>query len=118
MRMLISHSQLDTALGVAFPAAHDINLFAVASSKTALGFTGPTSATTAAFPSSSTVSVAWASKFLGTAPPPSAPSTLISADLTPIHSDPNNTFNGGVSGHHSDIFLPQIYDLMSWFLFA
>jgi hypothetical protein len=55
---------------------------------------------------------------LGTAPPPSAPSTLISADLTPIHSDPNNTFNGGVSGHHSDIFLPQIYDLMSWFLFA
>jgi len=44
--------------------------------------------------------------------------TLVVADLTPIHSDPRNRFDGGLSGHHSDIFLPEIYDLMSWFLFA
>jgi len=118
LRLLISHSRKDGALGTAFPAAHDLNLFAVAASKTALGYTGPTAATIAAFPSSSSLSVSWGSTFAGTVPPPPRTSTLVSADLTPIHSDPRNTFNGGLSGHHSDIFLPEIYDLMSWFLFA
>jgi hypothetical protein len=118
MRMLISHSNEDYALRDAFPAAHDLNLFAVAASKSALGYTGPTAATTAAFPSSSSVSVAWGSKFVGTVAAPPRTPTLVVADLTPIHSDPKNTFDGGLSGHHSDIFLPEIYDLMSWFLFA
>jgi hypothetical protein len=118
LRLLISHSQKDGALGTAFPAAHDLNLFAIAASKTALGFTGPTAATTGAFASSSALAVAWGSTFVGNVAPPPRTSTVISADLTPIHSDPRNTFDGGLSGHHSDIFLPEIYDLMSWFLFA
>lgn len=118
LRLLISHSAEDYALRDAFPAAHDLNLFAVTASKTALGFTGPTPATTAAFPSSSSLSVAWGSTFVGNVAAPPRNSTVISADLTPIHSDPKNPFNGGLSGHHSDIFLPEIYDLMSWFLFA
>jgi hypothetical protein len=33
-------------------------------------------------------------------------------------TDPQNHFNGGPPGRPSDIFLPEIYDLMSWFLFA
>jgi len=33
-------------------------------------------------------------------------------------TDPQNHFDGGPSGRPSDIFLPEIYDLMSWFLFA
>jgi len=118
MRLLISHSAQDLALKNAFPAAHALNLFAVAASKTALGFTGPTPATTAAFPSTSAIAVAWGSTFVGNVAAPPNTSTIISADLTPIHSDPKNTFNGGPSGHHSDIFLPEIYDLMCWFLFA
>ncbi len=119
MRLLISYSKKDAALGTAFPLAHEINFFAQPSAKTALGFTGPSAATVAAFPSSTSLSVAWGSKFVGTtiAPLPLTP-TLVVADLTPIHSDPKNTFDGGLSGHHSDIFRPEIYDLMSWFLFA
>lgn len=118
MRMLITHSSKDAALGTAFPAAHAINFFASAASKTALGFTGPPSSTTTAFPSTQTVSVAWGSKFVGVTAAPSSETTLVSADLTPPHSDARNTFDGGLSGHHSDIFRPEVYDLMSWFLFA
>jgi len=118
MRLLICHSQKDGALGTAFPAAHFMNFFADPKDDTALGFTGPTDATKNAFASNSALAVDWGSTFVGTVPAPVHTSTLISADLTPIHSAPQNTFNGGVSGHHSDIFLPEIYDLMSLFLFA
>jgi len=117
LRLLISHSDKDDAVGKAFPLAHSINFFSKGA-KTGLGATGPTAATKAAFPSSQSVSVAWGSSFVGAVAPTSGKSTLVIADLTPIHSDPKNTFNGGASGHHSDIFLPEIYDLMSWFLFA
>jgi hypothetical protein len=122
LRMLISHSNLDDAVGKAFPLAHNLNFFAKlnpnTSSPTGLGATGPSAATSAAFPSRQQISVAWGDTFAGTLPPPAPGSTLVVADLTPIHSDPRNPFKGGLSGHHSDIFLPEIYDLMSWFLFA
>ena len=122
LRMLISHSDKDDAVGKAFPLAHDLNFFARlnpnTTSSTGLGATGPSAATTAAFPTNQQVAVAWGSTFAGTAPAPAPGSTLVVADLTPIHSDPQNHFDGGLSGHHSDIFLPEIYDLMSWFLFA
>lgn len=117
LRLLISHSAKDDAVGKAFPLAHTINFFSKGA-KTGLGATGPTAATAGAFANSQSLSVAWGSSFVGTVASASAQSTLISADLTPIHSDPRNTFNGGASGHHCDIFLPEIYDLMSWFLFA
>jgi hypothetical protein len=122
LRMLISHSDKDDAVGKAFPLAHDINFFAKlnpnATSSTGLGATGPSAATMAAFPSNQQVAVAWGGAFAGAVAAPAPGSTLVVADLTPIHSDPRNHFNGGLSGHHSDIFLPEIYDLMSWFLFA
>jgi hypothetical protein len=122
LRMLISHSDLDDAVGKAFPLAHNLNFFARlnpnTTSPTGLGATGPSPATVAAFPSSQQVSVAWGGTFAGTLPATAAGSTLVVADLTPVHADPRNHFDGGLSGHHSDIFLPEIYDLMSWFLFA
>jgi len=117
LRMLISHSAKDDAVGKAFPLAHTINFFS-RGSRTGLGATGPTAATVAAFATSQSVSVDFGSTFVGTITPPSRASTLVVADLTPVHSDTRNTFNGGASGHHSDIFRPEIYDLMSWFLFA
>jgi len=117
LRLMISHSDKDDAVGKAFPLAHTMNFFAKGS-KTGLGATGPTAATKAAFPSTQSLSVAWGSSFVGTVPAATGKSTLVIADLTPIHSDPRNKFDGGLSGHHSDIFLPEIYDLMSWFLFA
>jgi hypothetical protein len=122
LRMLISHSDKDDAVGKAFPLAHDLNFFARlnpnTTSSTGLGATGPSAATMAAFPSKQQLAVAWGSKFAGIVLAPAPGSTLVVADLTPIHSDPRNHFDGGASGHHSDIFLPEIYDLMSWFLFA
>ena len=118
LRLLITHSKQDGALGRSFPLAREINFFAKPASKTALGFTGPSAATSAAFSSTASVAVAMGSSFVGTIPPPPHLPTLAIADLTPIHSDPGNTFDGGSSGHHSDIFRPEIYDLMSWFLFA
>jgi hypothetical protein len=117
LRLLISHSAKDDAVGKAFPLAHTMNLFSKGA-RTGLGATGPSVATMAAFPSTQPVSVAFGSSFVGTMPQPPATSTLVVADLTPIHSDPRNKFDGGASGHHSDIFLPEIYDLMTWFLFA
>ena len=122
LRMLITHSDKDDAVGKAFPLAHNLNFFAKlnpnTTSSTGLGATGPSAATTAAFPGNQQILVAWGSKFGGVAPAPPPGSTLVVADLTPIHSDKRNPFDGGLSGHHSDIFLPEIYDLMSWFLFA
>jgi hypothetical protein len=122
LRMLISHSDKDYAVGKAFPLAHNINFFARLNPKTpsatGLGATGPSAATTTAFPLNQRVAVAWGSKFAGVVPAPAPGSTLVVADLTQIHSDPRNHFDGGLAGHHSDIFLPEIYDLMSWFLFA
>lgn len=117
LRLLISHSAKDDAVGRAFPLAHSVNFFNKGT-KTGLGATGPTAATVAAFPSSQAMPVAWGSSFVGAVASPAATPTIVSADLTSIHSDQRNKFNGGASGHHSDIFLPEIYDLMSWFLFA
>ena len=117
LRLLITKSAKDDALGKAFPLGHTMNFFS-GGTRAALGFTGPAAATVALFSSNNSVSVARGSAFVGTVAAPPHGSTLVVADLTPIHSDPNNKFNGGASGHHSDIFLPEIYDLMSWFLFA
>jgi hypothetical protein len=117
LRLLITHSDKDDAVGKAFPLAHTVNFFAKGA-KTGLGATGPTAATQAAFAHTQSVSVAWGSTFVGAVPATQTASSLVIANLTPIHSDPRNTFNGGASGHHSDIFLPEIYDLMAWFLFG
>jgi hypothetical protein len=44
--------------------------------------------------------------------------SLLVADLTPLHTAPQNDYNGGLAGHHSDIFRDEIYSLMAWFLFG
>jgi hypothetical protein len=48
-----------------------------------------------------------------------AGSRLVVADLTGIHRDPNNPYKADAfSGHHSDIFRPEIYDLIAGFVFG
>jgi len=83
---------------------------------TALGFTGPTQATIGAFADHDEFPVDRGSKFFGARPAPPVGSLIVTADLTPVHQA-NTTFQGGPGGHHTDIFLPEIYDLMCWFLF-
>jgi hypothetical protein len=114
----LTKSNVDTALGVAFPLAHATNFFLAGRALTALGATGPPATTINLFPANQAMAVAYGITFLGQLPSPSQTPVLFVADLTPVHSDPRNTYNGGWGGHHSDIFRPEIYDLMAWFLFG
>ena len=44
----------------------------------------------------------------------SCTSRLVVADLTSIHRDPNNPYQADAfSGHHSDIFRSEIYELIA-----
>ena len=118
LRMLVSRSDADAALEKAFPAAQTINWFHKGA-KTALGATGPSDALKAAFPKNQGVAVAWDSTFLGSVAAPAAGPVLVSADLTAFHTSPDNPYKADSwGGHHSDIYEPQIYDLMGWFLFV
>jgi len=112
LRMLVSKSARDKALGWAFPLAKTANFFSHGT-RTALGFAGPDASTLAAKPFQA-ISVDKDDTFTGNAPP----TNFVVADLTPIHSDPANTYDGGWGGHHSDIYLPEIYDLLNWFMFS
>ena len=118
LRMLVSRSAADDALGKAFPAARAINWFHQGV-RTALGATGPSGALKAAFATNQDVAVAWDSTFLGSvAAPPTGP-LLVSADLTAFHTSIENPYKADSwGGHHSDIYEPQVYDLMGWFLFG
>jgi hypothetical protein len=83
LRMLVSRSAADDALGKAFPAARAINWFHQGV-RTALGATGPSGALKAAFATNQDVAVAWDSTFLGSvAAPPTGP-LLVSADLSVV----------------------------------
>lgn len=117
LRLLISKSAKDDALGKAFPLAHCMNFFA-REERTALGATGPSDKTVAQFRNKQSVVISYGETLLGNCPSPTFDSVLAVADLTPVHSDPQNKYNGGWGGHHSDIFRPEIYDLISWFLFG
>jgi Alpha/beta hydrolase of unknown function (DUF900) len=115
LRMLITRSNLDLALRNDFPTAQKLDLFHQGAD-TALGFTGPSAAMVAAFPNSKQFQVSAGSQFFGHEPALPAGPLIVTADLTPIHQARPN-FQGGPGGHHTDIFLPEIYDLMCWFLF-
>ena len=85
---------------------------------TGLGATGPTKKTANAFSESTkSVKVDFGSTFLGVGQP--APPRFIAADLTPYHENKSNVeYVEDASGHHSDIFFKELYDLMGWFLFG
>ena len=118
LRMLVSRSDADNALGTAFPKACEINWFHKGA-KTALGATGPSEALKAAFPNNQEARVTWDSTFLGSVAAPPAGPALVCADLTAFHTSPDNPYKADSwGGHHSDIYEPQVYDLMGWFLFA
>jgi hypothetical protein len=115
LRLLITRSNLDLALRNDFPTAQRLDLFHHGAD-TALGFTGPSAATVATFANSKQVSVDRGSQFFGREARLPAGPAIVTADLTPIHQA-NSTFQGGPGGHHTDIFLTELYDLMCWFLF-
>jgi hypothetical protein len=112
LRMMVSHSDLDTALKVAFVAAGGLKLFSPV--QQALGYAGPTDALKARFGGAQNVSVD-----VGFITAPGLDARLVVADLTPLHTHDNyvvDPVSGVLSGHHSDIFQPEIYRLISQFI--
>ncbi len=115
LRLLITKSQCDLALTKWYvDAGRLVNLF---NPKRALGDTGPTQPTIAAFGGADTLSVDTALTvpdmfgFSG---------RLMVADLTPIHTlrAAQGLWSGGLSGSHSDINFDQIYYMISGFMYA
>jgi hypothetical protein len=115
IRILVTKSDLDVALKSAFPLAQTIDFFHTGVTS-ALGYTGPSAASLGQFKNQISITVKPGSLFYGNMAAPAAGPAIATADLTPVHQA-NATFQGGPGGHHNDIFLPEIYDLICWFLF-
>lgn len=119
LRLLVSHSDLDKACGKWFDDAHlNVNFFhSQDPNRRALGAVGPTQSTQAAMGAADFVQVT--SGFDAQAMKPMA-KRLIVANLTPVHTAHElveGSSNDKWSGHHSDIFLPEIYNLISGFFY-
>ncbi|MDZ8050257.1 MAG: alpha/beta hydrolase [Aulosira sp. ZfuVER01] len=110
IRFLITTSKEDKALQDAYPIAHKlVNLF---DNRPALGAAGPTDIVKAKFANSLAtigVDVGFSAN--------SVPSKqMIVADLSLLHQ--HDKFDSAAfAGHHSDIFQPEIYQLICGFLF-
>jgi hypothetical protein len=117
LRLLISKSSLDKALGTWFPLAGKVaNLLHKGDPPVALGFAGPTQATQDAYGGMRSLSV---DQTFTVATPGPMPEKLITADLTPLHQwDVTQGYNGGFSGSHSDIFNDQVRSLLAAFFFG
>ncbi|HEY4329924.1 MAG TPA: hypothetical protein VGN88_09320 [Phycisphaerae bacterium] len=110
LRVLVTTSQADTALGTWYPRAQKLaNLFK--EPVPAMGAAGPTG--TLAVPVSARISVA-------TSPVPKPTGDFVVADITPLHKAHALVSGpwGGFSGQHSDIYLPEIYELLARFFFG
>jgi hypothetical protein len=119
LRLLVTHSDLDVACGKWFDDAHlNVNFFhAKNAAARALGAVGPTDATKARLGGADTLSIV---PGFSPAQAAAASKRLVVADLTPAHraheaSDPAS--NDRWAGHHSDIFLPEIYNLIAGFFY-
>jgi Alpha/beta hydrolase of unknown function (DUF900) len=118
LRVLMTTSAADKALGTWYPAAARVaNIFHGGDPTPALGSFGPTPATIAAFGGSNSLSVN-----IGFTAQQAASQTarLVVADLTPAHEAriAAKQFDGGSSGSHSDINFAEIYQLVLGFMFA
>ena len=116
LRLLFTVSHADRALTVAYPAARVINIFS-SGSRTALGAAGPTQKVIDQFGGIASINVG--AGFDRKAVVALAGNRLIKADLTDLHMDKNNPYKEDpFSGHHSDIFHPEIYDMIAGFVFG
>lgn len=111
IRFLISKSSEDTALQKAYPTAHRLgNLFGHVNP--AMGAAGPTNTFQAKF--GSTALVAIDVGFRAANLPKGQ--RLVIGDLSPLHQHDKYEVDA-FTGHHSDIFQPEVYELLAGFLF-
>jgi hypothetical protein len=116
LRMLITTSQLDLALGDLYPKAERLNLFKTAASpRVALGYAGPTQAVQTRFIPVNNIKVG--PGFTANQVPPAEATRMLIADLTPLHADASSApYNERLAGHHSDIFRDEVYALIEGFV--
>ena len=112
LRMLITTSKKDTALGTAYPDAYRlVHLFG--RTRNALGAVGPASGTPG-YNSPTLVNVA-----TGFRPPAFPANAFVVADLTALHTArvTSGAYKGTVfSGSHSDIYVDEVYQLITAFV--
>jgi len=111
VRILATRSNLDLALKDAYVAAGLFNL--EGDPKQALGFAGPTANTPNAA-GATHVSIDVGFTRTGA---PDLRGPLVVADLTPLHEHDGWTVTDPLSGHHTDIFHDEIYQLIAAFMF-
>lgn len=119
LRLLITTSQMDEALHKWYPASETRNWFHSRNPMEALGAAGATAKTVADFGGTSDPLSIDQGFPIATAV--AAKARLVVADLTPIHTvrAANGQYpNGGVAGSHSDINFPELYNLVSGFVFS
>ena len=109
LRILVTHSDKDTALSKLYPDAHKAARL-LGKIKPALGSAGPSQGVKNLFGGAAEVAVG--PGFL--APEGGLPSRLTLADLTELHTAHPERFLK-FSGNHSDIFYPEIYALLCAF---
>jgi hypothetical protein len=118
LKILSTHSDEDLALKTLFPLAEKINILSPEpGNRQALGFAGPTEASELAY------QPAWISIGKGYNPAAGGASSLLPpgsrmlvVDLSQLHETDGYPADK-LSGHHSDIFQPEIYRLISQFAF-
>lgn len=112
LRVLVTRSDGDTSLGRWYPIAEKlVNLFS-RRPVVALGAAGPSAPTQAQFGGAGAVAVPPGFTYRAVVP---LGQRLVVADLSPLHAaaGPGDSF----SGHHSDIYHDEIYQLIAGFLF-
>jgi hypothetical protein len=118
LRILTTHSDQDVALRRWFPIAETINILSSEpGNRQALGFAGPTAASAQVYkPTSISINSGYVPPLASQGPLLPSPSRMLVADLTPLHQ--SDDYAGDLlSGHHSDIFQPEIYRLIAQFAF-
>jgi hypothetical protein len=117
-RVLVTRSDLDIALQKQFKLAKVIDIFAGDKDYVALGAKGPTDAVRQRFGGCYDLTVKPGFTHGDFQPPKS--NRLVCADITPLHQANENSgaYKGdSFGGHHSDIYIPELYELIAAFLF-
>jgi hypothetical protein len=116
IRMLVTRSSLDYALSRQFELAKVIDIFAKDKDRNALGAAGPSEGMRSLFGGCDDLMIVPGFEHSELQPK----SRLVCADITPLHQarEASGAFKGGkFSGHHTDININELYELIAAFLF-
>jgi hypothetical protein len=115
LRVLSTYSALDNALCHAYPLSQEINIFkGPGKNNEALGGRGPTAKTLNDFGSVAAPLIVLPGSDYSISS--GLPARFIAADITALHQA-STSYDNGNPDHHSDIYLPELYELICGFLF-